>query len=413
MAIASREMRGGRSAGARQSRALLVALGAAVWLACFPPTVLGATAYVDPTQGSSLFYVASAGEANQVEVTRDGAGTTIRDPGAVITAGSGCTSVSPTEVFCAGSDTEAARVVLGDGDDAAAVVEGGGVVVLGGPGGDELNACETCSALLSGGTGNDMLTGGDQAGLHGQEGADTLIGDASLHGGPGSDSLTGNSDLRVMDGGRGDDTITGGDLGNHILPGSGDDTIAAGDGDDRVVLDKGEDNVDGGPGRDSVDLFRLWVPLMVDLRRDRAIVGGRRSLRIRLVSIADVRGTARSDRLIGDGHDNVLDGAGGQDELVGNGGDDVFRTGDGVVRPASSGLDDFLRGGAGDDLLQAGRGDDFLEGGSGEDRLEGQAGDDVILARDGASDVVRGGRQLDRAGVDASLDDVRDVEIFF
>jgi Ca2+-binding RTX toxin-like protein len=406
-------MRGGRRAGVRQSRALLVALGAVAWLACFPSAVLGATAFVDPAQGSTLFYVASAGEANQVEVTRDGAGTTIRDSGAVITAGAGCTSVTAIEVFCAGSDTEAARLVLGDGDDAATILEGGAVVVLGGPGGDELSSCETCSSRLSGGTGNDTLTGGDQAALHGDGGADTLIGDASLHGGPGGDSLTGNSELRVMDGGRGNDRITGGDLGNHILPRSGDDTVVAGGGDDRIVLDRGEDNVDGGPGRDSVDLFRLRAPLVVDLRRDRAIVGGRRSLRIRLVSISDVRGTARADRLIGDGQDNVLDGAGGQDELVGNGGDDVLRTGDGVVPPPASGLDDFLRGGAGDDLLRAGRGDDFLDGGPGEDRLEGQAGDDVILARDGESDVVRGGAQLDRAGVDAGLDDVRDVEIFF
>jgi Ca2+-binding RTX toxin-like protein len=405
-------MRGSGRAGVTLGRGLLLALGAAISLALFPQAAIGATAFVEGTPGQeSLFYVAAGGETNQLEVTRTGAGTTFSDAGAAITPGSGCTSVDPNEVFCPGSFE--ARVSLGDGDDAANLVEGGGVVVLGGPGGDELSSCDTCSSRLSGGAGNDTLTGGDQAGLHGDGGADTLMGDASLHGGPGGDSLTGNSDLRVMDGGRGDDTITGGDLGNHILPRSGDDTIVAGGGNDRIVLEKGEDDVDGGPGRDSVDLHALWAPVVVDLRRDRAIVSGRRSLRIRLVSIADVRGTARADRLIGDGHDNVLDGAGGQDELVGNGGDDVLRTGDGVIPPPSSGLDDLLRGGAGDDLLQAGRGNDFLDGGPGEDRLEGQAGDDVILARDGASDVVRGGRQLDRAGVDASLDDVRDVEIFF
>jgi Ca2+-binding RTX toxin-like protein len=375
---------------------LLLALGAAISLALFPQAAIGATAFVEGTPGQEhLFYVAAAGETNQLEVTRNGAGTTFRDAGAVITPGSGCTSVDPNEVFCPGSFE--ARVSLGDGDDDAAVLEGGGVLVLGGPGDDELSACGDCSSPLQG-----------------RDGADTLVGSGFLGGGAGNDIITGNPDFRAANGGQGDDTITGGDGDSSILPGKGDDTIVARGGDDRILLWSGRDDVDGGPGRDFVDLHRAWAPVVVDLRRDRAIVGdGRKRERIRLARIEDIRGTGRPDRLIGDGHDNVLDGGGGRDELIGNRGDDVFRTGDGVVPPRSSGIDDFLRGGAGDDLLQASRGDDYLVGGSGNDRIEGQAGDDVILARDGESDVVRGGRQLDRAGVDPNLDDVRDVEIFF
>lgn len=79
--------------------------------------------------------------------------------------------------------------------------------------------------------------------------------------------------------------------------------------------------------------------------------------------MAEIRGTARDDRLVGTWRADKLDGYGGNDTLHGGRGNDL------------------LRGGMGNDMLDGQSGDDRLIGGDGADSflLDGRFGNDVIL----------------------------------
>jgi Tol biopolymer transport system component len=94
-------------------------------------------------------------------------------------------------------------------------------------------------------------------------------------------------------------------------------------------------------------------------------------------------------------------GTNGDDVLTGTPGDDVI-----------CGLrgNDRLRGLGGHDVLFGGDGDDVLVGGSGPDWMFGAFGNDRLYARDGEADVVNGGPGIDRAWIDANLDQVSETE---
>ena len=101
------------------------------------------------------------------------------------------------------------------------------------------------------------------------------------------------------------------------------------------------------------------------------------------------------DAVMGDGSDEVLDGAEGRDLIDGGAGDDVltgFAEGD-VINGGAG--DDQLFGVAGADLLTGGAGDDRLYGGNGDDALAGGAGADVLLGGEGF-DILSGGAGRDR-----------------
>ncbi len=70
--------------------------------------------------------------------------------------------------------------------------------------------------------------------------------------------------------------------------------------------------------------------------------------------------TSGSDKIIGDGSDNVLCGQKGNDKIIGAGGDDT------------------LIGGPGNDMIIGGPGNDFLIDGPGKDVMIGGGGDDVF-----------------------------------
>lgn len=79
-----------------------------------------------------------------------------------------------------------------------------------------------------------------------------------------------------------------------------------------------------------------------------------------LISIENLTGTARQDRLVGSDGSNVLNGLAGNDELF---------------------------GGLGDDRLEGGSGNDVLNGGAGSDRMLGGIGDDIYYV-DSSGDIV-------------------------
>ena len=110
------------------------------------------------------------------------------------------------------------------------------IVASGGSGNDTISLDQTNGALpaavLFGGNGNDVLTGG--------AGADQLFG------GNGNDMLTGGDGNDILDGGNGNDTVVGGKGSDTAFLGTGDDTFIWNPGD-------GDDVVEGGAGFDTLD----------------------------------------------------------------------------------------------------------------------------------------------------------------
>jgi hypothetical protein len=115
------------------------------------------------------------------------------DSSAVLTTTS-CTLVNLHEAFCAGL-AETLIVELGDGDDVVDVQGTDAVLVVAGPGNDDVTATNA-----SGDEGDDVLRGrGVSARLRGGPGDDTLLG------GPGHDVLTVDAGADRLDGGAGND----------------------------------------------------------------------------------------------------------------------------------------------------------------------------------------------------------------
>jgi Ca2+-binding RTX toxin-like protein len=216
---------------------------------------------------------------------------------------------------------------------------------------DESNGLPLPAAQLSGGAGNDTITGGS--------GADQLSGDA------GNDTLLGKGGDDILAGGAGDDVLTG-DTGSDQLFGDA--------GDDRIIWNPGDgsDFVEGGAGTDTA-----------------AVNGGNVA---ETFSITAKDGRVLFDRLeptrftlnIGTTENLVLRA---------NGGDDVIEAGNGLAGLIQLTLD----GGAGNDTITGGDGDDVLIGGTGNDQLFGGAGNDVFVWNPGdGSDVVEGQAGIDR-----------------
>jgi dipeptidyl aminopeptidase/acylaminoacyl peptidase len=94
-------------------------------------------------------------------------------------------------------------------------------------------------------------------------------------------------------------------------------------------------------------------------------------------------GTSANDLLVGTDNNDVICGLGGDDTIIGLGGNDTLGGNDG---------------------------NDWIAGGLGHDILVGGPGDDRIDARDGGTDVTRGGAGIDTAILDGRIDDPKGIE---
>jgi Ca2+-binding RTX toxin-like protein len=125
--------------------------------------------------------------------------------------------------------------------------------VSGGAGNDELIDFSDSGTVLVGGPGHDFLksSGFQDAGLHGSDGNDTLIGgngDQFFDGGKGNDLLRGGSGRDSMSGGSGADELIGGTARDTLRGGTGNDTLRSSDAfKDLVYGNQGTDraHVDG------------------------------------------------------------------------------------------------------------------------------------------------------------------------
>jgi Ca2+-binding RTX toxin-like protein len=330
-------------------------------------TAAASTAFVGPSDkfadAAALHYVADPGETNDVTVDfGDPSGIEIRDTGATISPGSGCTSINAHTVRCADPDG-VLEAALGDGDDFISTNLGDWSVLRGGDGDDRIdggfNSFDVIEYLF-GGAGDDVLLG--------RQGSDVL------NGGPGGDLMSGGTSCDAETAGLcfiNNDTVTYAGRVNRVHADA--DIAAADDGErdegDTIIADV--EHIVGGKGND--------------------VLAGITTNFFTFDS---------SKRLVG----MMLEGRGGDDVLRGNRGPDSILGGAG---------DDLLRGAGRADELSAGPGDDRLIGDAGRDRLRAGRGEDRLFARDGQRDRVNGGRGRDAAQIDEGLDRVISIAEFF
>jgi Ca2+-binding RTX toxin-like protein len=350
--------------GCRLQLIALVALAVLVWQSgvAVASTVSVGTAPTVP--GSDVVvYTADPGETNTITTTvffTPSYVLEIKDAGATITVGPGCTSVAPDTARCPW-DSELLEVDLGDGNDSLTVPR----------------FVEVTTAALRGGNGNDTINGGGSS-----------YSEVYLFGGLGTDLLRGREGIDYLDGGPGADILSGGS--SVVCETAGvcfqeTDTVTYAERTSDVHADA-DGVADDGEALEG-DLIRRNVEHLVgghgnDVLGGTAIKGGS------IEGVPKLRGSI----LEGREGDDVLRGTRAGDYLLGDIGNDVLR--------GSRGRDTLV-GNRGNDVLVAGRGKDMLMAGNGQDRL---------LVRDGHVDQVNGGRGNDEARVDFALDRVRRVE---
>jgi hypothetical protein len=150
----------------------------------------GTAQLVDPDPGPPhLTFTAAGGETNHFYLLPAPGGYRLIDLGATITAGTGCSSMSSSEAFCAvvfADELPTIDILLGDqGDFASVAGQGSNEITVDGEGGaDELElgaGCEfvfdgPCDVFLLGGTGDDMLRVQGPLRMDGGAGGDSMAG---------------------------------------------------------------------------------------------------------------------------------------------------------------------------------------------------------------------------------------------
>ena len=274
---------------------------------------------------------------NNLQVSRNAAGTILVNGGAVPVIG-GAATVANTSLI---------QVFGQGGNDTIALSEVNGALP---------------AANLFGGAGNDVLTGGsgnDQ--LFGQAGNDTLLGKG------GNDLLFGGAD---------NDTLTGGDADDQVFGQAGNDRMIWNPGDD-TDLNEGGDGTDtvevnGGNGAEQFTTTANGTRVRFD--------------RVNPAPFSIDIGTSEALTLNANGGDDsfsaggnlapliaiTVDGGTGNDTLNGSNGNDVLLGGDG---------NDTIDGNQGSDTALMGAGDDTFvwDPGDGSDTVEGQDGADQML----------------------------------
>jgi Ca2+-binding RTX toxin-like protein len=368
------------------------------------------------SQSGGTISVVGDNAVNTVTISPGSGVTTVRDESGVV-PGTGCTASGPQQVNCTLTNADAAITLLG-GDDVLTI---------------NPNALDT--AFVSGGAGNDTLTGSTECDTFTADaGADTYKGGnaptsvfgcndrmdysgytvgvavtldnqpndgagegdnvgadiTSVTGGSANDSIDAAATDRSVsfNGGAGDDTITGSGLSDFLGGGPGNDTVNGNNGGDSISGGDGNDNLSGGLGDD------------------------------------DLSGDQGTDRVDGGDGDDTFDEFGfgqapvgsspgfpsstGNDEIIGGGGEDqvyysrAFDPRDGTeIRQlgVTVTLDDQANdgeGGEGDNVrsdvegVSGGGGDDTLTGNDASNSLSGNGGKDTIDGRGGV-DLISGG----------------------
>lgn len=123
-------------------------------------------------------------------------------------------------------------------------------------GNDTITGISGVANTISGGAGNDTLTGKLLADLiNGDAGNDTIDGSQgndTLFGGDNDDRLDGGAGNDSVEGGNGNDSVRGGYDNDLVLGNAGNDTINADSGNDTITGGAGKDSITGGSGLDII-----------------------------------------------------------------------------------------------------------------------------------------------------------------
>ena len=329
---------------------------------------------LNPTTATPGFtFTAGAGDVNNLTVTYAAGSYVFTDTGAVITtavvgcAGSGTNTVTCPTTLTVGTPLSI-TINLADGADTASTAIG------------------LSSTVISGGTGNDVLTGDALAPfgvtLNGDDGDDTLTA------GPGSTDLNGGAN---------NDTLTGGPAGDDFTGDAGNDTMLGNGGGDDFVGGPGADSIGGGPGSDSVSYANNFsgigepdplagVSVTLDGVANDGAAGEGDNVG---TDVESVIGTNGPDTIVGSPLSNSLQGGGGNDAISGGGGGDSLSGGTG---------EDVLDGGPGSDFVNGDEGNDTLTGGDSSDSVQGGGGNDTISGGNGGDNLTPGAGQDTVAG---------------
>ncbi|MCF1709395.1 hypothetical protein L0V05_11250 [Tabrizicola sp. J26] len=308
------------------------------------------------------------------------------------------------------SGTEVADTITGNGLQNWLSGRGGSDRLFGGAE-DDLLRGDDGSDLLRGGVGRDELNGGDgfdtadyadatvglvanlsDSGLNtGIAIGDTFIEIEALTGGIGNDTLTGNGEANRLTGGAGNDVLDGG---------IGDDTMVGGDGSDSYFVDSTGDVVSetnaaaATGGTDLVNSYLAAYSLGTNVENGRIMSAG----------VASMTGNGLGNTLFAGAGDNVMNGGAGIDtvsysaasgpvtvslavttaQATGNSGLDTLLSIENLIGSAFS---DTLTGNGGANRITGGAGSDTLNGGTGADTMVGGDGSDAYTV-DNVGDAV-------------------------
>jgi Ca2+-binding RTX toxin-like protein len=292
----------------------------------------------------------------------------------------------------------------GTGGDAEGDVYSGIENVIGGSGNDTITG-DSGANILDGGAGTDTIsyatsTAGVSVNLAtnivsgGNAVGDIIFSFENVTGGSGNDALTGDDGANLFIGGAGDDTITGNGGNDFFYSGSGNDTVFGGVGIDILLGDAGTDTLYGGAdfdylfGGDSNDLLYggAFVDVLYGDAGSDTIYGGDDTDHLfGGVGIDTLYGDLGNDIFYGSAEADIMYGGDGQDYFYGNTGGEMIYGGLGV---------DVILSADGDDTIDAGLGVDYAWGGNGNDLYLLNATSNGILvindfAAGGSDDVVR------------------------
>ncbi len=272
-------------------------------------------------------------------------------------------------------------------DGSFAITGGAGNDVLTGGAGDDFFKGDAGDDIIDGGAGKNRATfSDDSTGVT----VTLLTPGHAQNTGDGMDTLT---NIQDVSGGSGNDTLTGDNHANWLWGEGGSDTISGGGGNDIIQVGQlatgiiGTDVVDGGSANNTLSFDdngtgSAGVTFSLALQGSQQATG---TDNITATNFQNVTGSSGGDTLTGDGNTNILYGGAGDDVLSGGAGNDTLY-GDKVLVPADSPL-----GGDGPTDVQDADpgtgGDDILMGGVGNDTLDGGEGSNTASYADGTSAV--------------------------
>jgi Ca2+-binding RTX toxin-like protein len=239
------------------------------------------------------------------------------------------------------------------------------------PGDQTVPANGTFAVAVGGGGGNDSLT---------VLAKPSEIGLAALSGGDGDDLLTGSDTGDGLNGGDGNDRLVGAKGGDLMQGDGGNDTLVWNNGD-------GSDTIDGDAGNDTTEVN--GNPTLGDAFTAFMLSPDATRVTFQRTNLVPFTLDASTERF-------QVNGLGGDDSFsadAGVGALTLLAVDGGAGADTFSGSDgpDLLQGGDGNDVLDGADGDDRIVGDRGNDTMNGGAGDDTLVWNNGDnSDVING-----------------------